>query len=105
GSKSSFDIANERGLSNCAQTHLLSLDYIWELPFGRDKRFLADVPYVRGLLGGWQLSGNWNLASGLPFTARVLGSFTDVNRGTNGTLRADAAGVPADLPNSTIAQW
>ena len=46
------------------------------------------------------------IASGLPFTPRVLGSPTDVNRGTNGTLRADA--VPEQtvaLPNPSIAQW
>jgi len=103
--QNAFDLAAERGLSNFDQTHRLSVDYIWELPFGHEKRFLANTPYIARLLAGWQLSGNWNLASGMPFTARVLGSFTDVNRGTNGTLRANATGISADLPNPTVTEW
>jgi hypothetical protein len=35
----------------------------------------------------------------------VLGSFTDVNRGTNGTLRANATGISTDVPNPTVAEW
>jgi len=103
--QNAFDLAAERGLSNFDQTHRLNVDYVWELPLGREKRFLANVPYITSLVAGWQLSGTWNLASGMPFTARVLGSFTDVNRGTNGTLRANATGIPADLPNPTVAEW
>ncbi|HYR41774.1 MAG TPA: carboxypeptidase regulatory-like domain-containing protein, partial [Terriglobia bacterium] len=103
--QNAFDLAAERGLSNFDQTHRLSLDYLFELPFGREKRFLANVPYLRGVFGNWQVSGNWSLASGLPYTARVLGSFTDVNRGTNGTLRANATGISADLSNPTVAEW
>src|SRR5207249_9070178 len=87
------------------QTHRLNVDYIWELSFGRERRFLANVPYLAGVLASWQVSGTWNLASGLPYTARVLGSFTDVNRGTNGTLRANATGISTDLSNPTVVEW
>ena len=103
--QNAFDLAAERGLSNFDQSHRLNVDYIWELPFGRERRFLANVPYLAGVLAGWQWSGTWNLASGLPFTARVLGSFTDVNRGTNGTLRANATGISPDLADPSVAQW
>jgi trimeric autotransporter adhesin len=103
--QNAFDLAAERGLSNFDQTHRLNLDYLLDLPFGREKRFLANVPYLRGALADWQLNGGWSLVSGLPYTARVLGSFTDVNRGTNGTLRAKATGVSADLPHPTVAEW
>ena len=103
--QNAFDLAAERGLSNFDQTHRLSLDYLFELPFGREKRFLANVPYLRGMLGNWQVNGSWNLASGLPYTARVLGSFTDVNRGSNGTLRANATGIFTDLSDPTVAEW
>ena len=103
--QNAFDLAAERGLSNFDQTHRLSIDYLVEMPFGHDRRFFANTRYVRGIFGDWQLSGNWNLASGLPYTARVLGSFTDVNRGTNGTLRANATGLPVELGSSSIAEW
>ena len=41
----------------------------------------------------------------MPFTARVLGSFTDVASGVNGTLRANATGQPVSLSDPTVAEW
>jgi hypothetical protein len=40
------------------------------------------------------------------FTPNVLGNFDDVNRGTNGILRADVVpGAPVTVPNPSIAEW
>ena len=89
-----FDIGAERGLSSFDQRHKFTADYLWELPFGHDKYWLsANTPW-RAIFGDWEWSGDWTIASGLPFTPRVLGDFTDVNRGTNGTIRADV--VPGE---------
>lgn len=103
--QNAFDLAAERGPSSFDQTHRFTADYLWELPFGRDKRWLAQAGAWRTLLGDWSWSGDWTIASGMPFTARVLGSFADVNRGTNGTLRADYNGQPISVPDPSIAQW
>ena len=103
--QNAFDLAAERGLSSFDQRHRFTADYLWELPFGADKRFLVQRGVMRNLLGDWQWSGDWSIESGMPFTPRVLGSFTDVNRGTNGTLRADLTGQPISLPNPTVAEW
>jgi len=101
-----FDLAAERGLSSFNQTHKFTADYLWELPFGHDKRWLAGNGLVRALLGDWQWSGDWTLASGLPFTARLLGNPGDVNRGTNGTLRPDLIpGQTISRSNPSIAAW
>jgi hypothetical protein len=97
------DLAAERGLSSFDQRHRLSGDYMWELPFGTDKRWLNKKGIASNLAGGWQMTGNVTLASGIPFTARVLGSFAEVGRGTNGTLRADATGLPVSIGNPTAA--
>jgi hypothetical protein len=56
-------------------------------------------------MGNWQVSGSFTIASGLPFTARVLGNFADVGRGTNGTLRANATGLPVSLSNPTTGEF
>ena len=103
--QNAFDLAAERGLSSFDQRHRFTADYLWELPFGADKRFLVQRGVTRDLFGDWQWSGDWSIESGMPFTARVLGSFTDVNRGTNGTLRADLTGQPSSLPNPTVGEW
>jgi hypothetical protein len=103
--QNAFDLAAERGLSSFDQRHRFTADYLWELPFGADKRFLVQRGILRDLLGNWQWSGDWSVESGLPFTARVLGSFTDVNRGTNGALRADLTGQSIAVANPTVGEW
>lgn len=45
------------------------------------------------------------LSTGNPFTARVLGSTSDVARGVNGTLRADYNGQQIAIDHPTIAQF
>jgi hypothetical protein len=101
-----FDLAAERGLSSFDQRQLFTADYLWELPFGHDRRWLTGNSPLRGILGDWNWSGDWTIASGLPFTPRVLGSFEDVNRGTSGTTRADVVpGQPISLTNPSIAEW
>jgi trimeric autotransporter adhesin len=99
-------IRAERGLSSFNQTHRLTADYLWELPFGQDKRWLSGRTPLRAIVGDWQWSGDFTIASGLPFTPRVLGSFADVNRGTNGALRPDVVpGQAIAVENPSIAEW
>ena len=74
------------------------------MPFGENRRWLQSGVGA-ALLGGWQLNGTVQLASGTPFTARVLADAGDVARGTNGTLRADLTGQPIAIADPTIAEW
>jgi len=104
--QNAFDLSAERGLSSFNQTHKFTGDYLWELPIGHDRRWLAGNSPWRALLGDWQWSGDWTIASGLPFTPRFLGNVEDVNRGTNGTLRPDLVpGQSVSLANPSIAEW
>jgi trimeric autotransporter adhesin len=101
-----FDLAAERGLSSFNQTHRFTADYVYELPFGHDRRWLYNSRLLSAVLGDWQWSGDCTIASGLPFTPRLLGSFTDVSRGTNGTLRPNIVpGQSIALSNPSIARW
>src|SRR5208282_6457608 len=92
--QNAFDLSAERGLSSFNQSQKFTADYLWELPFGHEKRWLTGPGIARDVLGDWQWSGDWTIGSGFPFTPRVLGSFTDVNSGVNGTLRANVTGQP-----------
>jgi hypothetical protein len=101
-----FNLSAERGLSSFNQTHKFTADYLLELPFGHDKRWLTENTPWRAIFGDWQWSGDWTIASGLPFTPRLLGDIDDVNAGTNGTLRPDLVpGQSVSLANHSIAEW
>ena len=101
-----FNLSAERGLSSFNQTHRFTADYLLELPFGHDKRWLSGNSPWRAIFGDWQVSGDWTFASGLPFTPRLLGNFADVNRGSNGTLRPDVVpGQSVSIPNPSIGMW
>jgi hypothetical protein len=100
-----FNLRAERGLSSFDQPHRLNLDYNVELPFGTNKPFLAEKSFLKTVFGDWQLNGSWNIASGTPATARVLGSYTDVARGSNGSLRANATGLPIGISDPGVGQW
>jgi trimeric autotransporter adhesin len=104
--QNALNLAAERGLSSFNQTHKFTADYLLELPFGHDKRWLTGNSPLRAVLGDWQWSGDWTIASGLPFTPRFLGDSAEINRGTNGTLRPDIVpGQSASISSPSIAQW
>jgi hypothetical protein len=54
-------------LSSLDRTHRLAASWIWELPFGRGRRFGGNLPGpVNFVAGGWQLSGAVQRQSGPP---------------------------------------
>ncbi len=48
------------------RTHTLNANMIFELPFGRGKRFLDNGGWVNAVFGGWQFTSIVNLSSGPP---------------------------------------
>jgi hypothetical protein len=56
------------GNSSYVRRHQLVANYIYELPFGKGKKFMANAPKLMdGVLGGWQVSGITSYATGNPF--------------------------------------
>lgn len=60
----SYDIKSEYGLAALDRRHILTGNYVYELPFYRGDRGIKGM-----LLGGWQVSGIATYQTGLPFTA------------------------------------
>jgi trimeric autotransporter adhesin len=99
-----FEIAADRALSSFDQRHKFTGSWMTDLPFGENRRFLQKGAWSH-ILSSWQLSGDFTIASGLPFTPNVLGNSLDLNRGVSGSLRADVTGQPIALANPTAAEW
>lgn len=62
---------NDRGRSSFDQRYNSTTSFVYEMPFGKGRRFMKDVPYaVDAVLGGWQVSSIINLLSGQPLNLR-----------------------------------
>ena len=63
------NLASERALSDFDRRRVWNSDFIYEVPFGRGRRFGgASNPFLEAFFGGWQISGIVQLADGRPFT-------------------------------------
>ena len=100
------DLAAERGLSSFDQRHRLTTDYYYDLPLGKDRKWLHDGSWPAKVFGGFALSGNVSAASGFPFTPRIFGNIADINRGITGAHRPDVVpGQSIQGSDSTILHW
>lgn len=52
--------------------HNLAMTHIWELPFGKGRKFASSGP-VAWLVGGWQINNVFSIFSGSPFTVSSAG--------------------------------
>jgi hypothetical protein len=72
--------------------HIQSATVVWEVPYGRSRRFGSNVnSVVNTILGGWQLSGYETARSGQPLTM----SNNNGNLGNGQSSRADLIGDPS----------
>ena len=80
---------------------MLWINAVYELPFGRDRRFLNTLhPALDAILGGWQLSGINSFVSGAPLSINVPGATLGNGWGT----RANVTGDP-DAADPSAEQW
>jgi hypothetical protein len=69
GSENKFNQKSEWSIAGNDQTHLLTISGVYELPIGPGKKFLNKGGHLaKNIVGGWQLSGVFQYASGTPLT-------------------------------------
>jgi hypothetical protein len=67
-----------RGVSDFDTHHLITVDAVYQLPFGQGKMFGGGANrFGDAIIGGWQLSGINRWSSGLPFSLNDPGWTTD----------------------------
>ena len=99
------DFRRDYGKSDFNVDHRLVTSFVYELPFGRGKKFLSNLSSAANhILGGWQVNGIVTFQKGFPMTAQAadLGGLND----TFGTNRPNIVGNPEPGGfNSTIEKW
>lgn len=100
--ENSYNIRLDRGKATLDRRHIMTANYIYELPFFNKKHDL-----VSNVLGGWQISGIVSLQTGLWYTVT-----TNFDAAGLGNVPALIAGNRANVlcdPNAsaphTFAQW
>jgi hypothetical protein len=95
------NLKGERGLSEFDQRHNFTTSVVYELPWGRGKRWMSNAPaVVDHILGGWQLTGIVRFQSGRPFTVTTGRDMSN----TGGANRPNVVGNPK-LDKPTANRW
>lgn len=84
-SSTPFDVNNRDinyAWSDFDRRHVLQATYVWEIPIGKGRKFGTNMSRALDfVIGGWQLAGTYNWASGRPFTVYSgISSFSNVNQ-------------------------
>lgn len=79
------DPSSGRGVSSYDITHFLSWATVYELPFGKGKRWVKDGP-GSWILGNWQANSILQTRTGQPFNLQVTGDIAN--------LRGSASSAP-----------
>ena len=66
-----YDLRLERGLSAFDFRRRWTSSWLWDLPVGKDRRWLNGGGALDWIAGGWQLGGIVTLQDGFPFTVNV----------------------------------
>jgi hypothetical protein len=104
GFLNNHDPKRDRGRSDFDVDHRLVASFVYDLPFGRGKRYGNDLNKAADtIVGGWQVNGIATFQKGFPITitAADVGGLLD----TFNTNRANLVGDPDSGATGTIASW
>ena len=78
GIQNNYNLRGERAISGFDVPHRLIVSYVYDLPFGKGRQFLANSNrVVNGVFGGWGINGISTFQQGFPLT------FTTSSNSTN----------------------
>jgi hypothetical protein len=98
-----YSYNNDRSVSGFDLPHVLSVNWVYQLPFGPGMSWNPSNKVLSHVIGNWQVNGIALLRSGQPFNLSVPGD--GANTGNNGYLRPDYVGGDISLSNPTPAKW
>jgi outer membrane receptor protein involved in Fe transport len=105
-----FDFRSSKGLSGYDQPFNNTTTVIWNLPFGRGRRFASSMPLPLEIVaGGWALSGINTMSSGQPINLTYTpgAAFVGTDGSKNSAIyQADVTGDPM-LPSGerTVSRY
>ena len=101
-----YDPNGSRSVSSYDIPHFLSMSGIWELPFGKGKKYFNQHAIASRLLGNWQMNGVVQLRSGQPYNLAVSGDVANIGNSVPwwNYARPNLVGNPQPS-HPTAKQW
>jgi len=97
-----YNLPAEHGIASYDVPHRFVANFVYRLPIGAGGRFLNNIPVLKNVLGGWEISGVAEYQVGVPMSvaqANNTGGFTGTQR-PNQIARA-----ALDGDQRTLARW
>ncbi len=98
-----YQFNNDRSVSAFDLTHILSVNWNYQIPIGMGARWQTGSRVADYILGGWQLNGIAMLRSGQPYTINISGDIANTGN-ASGYMRPNLVGDPT-LSNPGTSQW
>ena len=95
----------EEGNSSFDIRHQVSGNWVFELPFGPNRAFLAKGGFMSKALDGFSISGNYAFQSGSFFTPNYVGTVQETATGVSGSQRPDRNFAVPINGGRTFFQW
>ena len=86
-----YNLKAEHSLATFDTPQNLAINGIWELPFGRKRRFFNQSKTLDYFIGGWQLNGIAVFQSGTPFGVTVVNNILTITAELNKRTGTDKA--------------
>jgi hypothetical protein len=98
-----YNLAAERSVSAHDVPHSLAVTYVYELPFGKTRKFGKNWhPVVDAIAGGWQMNAIYKYDSGLPLLFQAQDNVFSFSSWQFPNIKQ---GVPLKLDNPTVDRW
>jgi hypothetical protein len=100
------DLGAEEANSSFDQRHKVTGDYLYELPFGKDRQFFSGGGVASKMLEGLSISGTFTFATGTPLTPVYQASASEIASNTAGTERPNRLpGTSLTAGGGSVLRW
>jgi outer membrane receptor protein involved in Fe transport len=107
-----YDLNANKGPSGFDLPQILSVSWVYQLPFGKGLHWSSKNKALDYVIGNWQFNGIATFTSGTPYTACEAGdiagtantSYSPCGSGAGGYERLNLVGTPK-LSNPTSGEW
>jgi hypothetical protein len=101
-----YNAQSEWGRAYFDDTHNFSGSYVYDLPYGKDRKFGRTAnPVARGVLGDWELTGIVSLHTGFPLTMKANDLSGTLSRGAKANCIAPPQFLRTPYKNGGISWY